>query len=170
MQEYDISELQKLLLNNKELSSDEYKFIINRRSDRIKDRELLFQREYFSNKFLDYLVLSLTADMICDTKYLQAACKFMMNNMYRARDNHMLVIDDSRMVRERLSRYNTLTFVRVVDEVEKFDRLFDEMDSEVKFLVDNDIFRFNDSSVLSDEIIALESSHDKILSLRKKYI
>ena len=169
MNKYNIKELKEKIKNNEELKDNEYKVLINYHRNKIIEK-------MYMNNISDYkdtitkltLLAAIGTSMGEAAKYLPYTCSYMILTLPLTQENYLNAYQDSETASKILCRYNTLTFVKEVEEIDRFNELTGTLyDSIIEYT--NIGYSTFEKNILKDEMDAIGESRGKILSLRNKY-
>lgn len=165
----ELDKLEERVLSGKKLSVDEYKMIIRRKKVHLRSQLNMLNCYDYSNSIMDYYLEAITSDIVGDTKYLGSVCRYMMANLYQARNNRKLVLDDIEKMEKSGNFDNMIDLIYQYDEILNYDKLVVNLDNKVTNNAINNINTFNDPDCIKDELIKLEESKYKIKKLSKNY-
>ena len=134
----EMLELVKKIKSGEELLDDDYKRIITYEHSLLEnDLERLSYNSM--GNFFNYMNLALTGEkMIEIAPYLPRSCQYMLAALSYNMNNYLLGLDNSLTASKRLCRYNTLNYVREVDEIFNYDDLMNDLGSQiVDYVKDN---------------------------------
>lgn len=169
MKKYNVKELKSKLKNNEELKDEEYSVLIKYYKNKIIEEKFVFETNNYNETILKILTIGIIGQQMGDDAYyLPKTCSYMIATLPICRSNYEIALKDSKVASDILCRYNTLNFIREVEEVNRYNELTGELyDGIIEY--SNMGYNFFKNNILEDEMKSLSNSRNKILNLRKKY-
>ncbi len=166
----DISILLDKIKSGEDLSDDEYKFIIEYEDNRLDKKTLEYVENYDDDISINYVFLDILGQQIGEqVKNLSPTARYMLASIANNYANFVLGKNDKERALKFLGRYNTLNYVREIDEIFKYEELMNNLHTSIEEVINEQGIDAFSENVVGDEIIALEKSRNKIKVYRKKF-
>lgn len=173
MKLYNKKELLDKLNNGFDLRKDEYRVLIKNGRYELSKRLFMLDSEDYVPTLLNYTTLGMLASKMDyyddDEKSLPRACTYMIASLGINTYNYVYGLEDSDIAYSRLCRYNTINFIREVEEIKKYEDLIGNLHDSISNVVDLG-FTYETPDELQDRMNDLEESRTKIKVFRNKYI